>query len=123
VDTLEREEPALDGDARGAVAADAGGAHDAVAWEEEQEPVPGAERPDGSWRAWMTCQRCELPVADDLAPRDGAEASGDSVLKRRGPAQIERDVAEVLVLACEERGEALDEHTGVDVALPDGHMF
>ena len=123
MDTLEREQPTLDRDACGTVAADARGADHTVARKEEQEPVPCAEGPDSSLRARATRQRSKLPVADDLAARNGAQACGDGELKRRGPAQVECDVVELRILASEERDEALDERAGVDMAPSDCRVF
>ena len=61
-------------------------------------------------------ERCELPVADDLAARDGAQGGGDLALERRAPGEVERDIVEADRRSAEEGREPLHELVGIDVA-------
>ena len=88
-DPLEREQPALDVDARAAVAADAVRGDDAMARDEKREAVRRAE---GACRARGTGaagERGELAVRDDLAARDGAQRVRERALERRRPAEVD----------------------------------
>ena len=87
---FQREEAALRRGAGRAVATEAARTHDAVARDDEHEPVVGAEAACRARRARVARERGELAVADDLAPRNRAERPSRS---RAGKASSSRGLS------------------------------
>ena len=64
-----------------------------MAREHQREAILRAEAAGGTSRAGAAGERGELAVADDLAPRDGAERASQLGLELGAPREVERDIA------------------------------
>jgi hypothetical protein len=80
-----------------------------MAWNEDAVAVLRAERARGARRTRAACESGELAIRHDLAARDGAERESKLPPERRQLVEVELDVAELDVLACEERPQPGDE--------------
>src|SRR5438046_993473 len=90
---VEREQSPLVVDAEAPERADAAGGDDAMARDENGEPVAGAERPRRTGGARPAGARSELAVGHHLPAADGAEDAG--ALPVEPVVQVELDVEEV----------------------------
>src|SRR5215210_1404726 len=114
---LERQEPTLVSEAEAAVAAEPCGGDDAMAGQENREPVPGAEAARRAGGAGAAGQPGELAVADDVTPGHPAERLRECRLEGRSPLLLERDVRERDGPAGEVRVETLEQLRHEPVAL------
>src|SRR5581483_11706436 len=92
-DTLELEQSTLVADAERSVRAHAVRGDDAMAREQDRDPVARAEGSGGAVRVRVARERSELAVRDRLGVGHGAECLGDRSLERRAPVEVELDVA------------------------------
>src|SRR3954470_845635 len=102
---LELEQSALVLDAAQAIAPDSIRGDDPVTGDDEREAVVRAHRAHGPLGVRIAGERGQLPVRDNLTPRNAAERLDDSELEGRQAVEVELDVAEGLACAAEIRAQ------------------
>jgi len=89
MDALKREKTTLQGRACDAVAPDPIGGDHAVTRDDQRVAVVGAERARRSGRAGASCEHGELPVGDDVPPRNRPGSGGKLALKWCRPLEVD----------------------------------
>jgi hypothetical protein len=91
MDAFECKQAALEANTGIPVTADPVRGNDPVTRDDERESILSAERSGRPRGPGAPCERCQLTVGDDFAPRNGAGHDYEVPLQRRCPCEVDRD--------------------------------